>query len=180
MFRTSLIVIAAFTLILAACQTSNNPDGISQNYAVSDCNGFGAAAPHVFKDNSNYCDAEILHWSYDASTQTLSLADNRILLNCCGDHEMFMTLEQGVYVVTERDAPQFGDARCGCMCVFDYTMEAHKIPLGQFPIRLVRDVTDWPEGSGIVYEGTLDLSQGSGAIVLDDTPEPDWCQEPTL
>ena len=180
MFRTTLMVIAAFSLVLAACQTSNNPDGISQSYATSECNGFQAAAPHNFKNNGNYCDAEILHWSYDAATQTLSLADNRILLNCCGDHSMTMTLEQGVYVVTERDAPEFGDARCSCMCVFDYTMEAHGIPQGQIALRIVRDVTDWPDGSGIVFDDALDLTQGSGSIVISDVPEPDWCQEPAL
>jgi len=35
-----------------------------------------------------YCDAEVLHWQYGRSDGTLSLSDERILLNCCGDHAM--------------------------------------------------------------------------------------------
>ncbi len=119
----------------------------------------------------------MLHWAYRAETETLTLADARVLLNCCGEHAMTIDLLEGVYVVTETDDPEMtemGPARCGCMCVFDFTLQAAGIPQETIQVQLVREVSDWEEASDLIWEGELDLGQGTGAIVIDETYE-EWC-----
>jgi hypothetical protein len=170
----SLIAILSTSVAAAACGGGGGPE-IAQQQAVSECGGFEAQLRTTA--DTGYCDAEVLLWSYDSETSTLSLADNRIFLNCCGEHSMVVTEEEGVYVVTETDAPEFGDARCGCMCVFDFTVEVYDIVDQAFDFELVRDVTDSESGPEVVYEGSLDLSEGSGSIVLDETDIGDWCGE---
>jgi hypothetical protein len=64
------------------------------------------------------------------------------------------------------------------MCVFDFVVEVSGIPPGIIQIRIDRIVTDREEGNGTVFEGELDLSQGSGQEVIDDEPVDMWCTEP--
>ena len=146
---------------------------------ISACGGFEAEGSPLFghPDASDYCAAEVLHWTYESDTQTLKLADARVLLNCCGDHSFTVEEQNGVYVFTETDAPEGGWGRCACMCVFDFIIEVQGIPAGTIPIRIDRDVTDWPEGSGLVIEADLDLTQGSGSITIDETDVGPWCEE---
>ena len=117
------------------------------------------------------------YWSYDATTAELFLSDNRIELNCCGEHDMSIAKQGDVYVVTETDAPeQIGDgtSRCFCICVFDYSMTAQPIREDVIQLRIVRDVTDSDEGPQTVFEGSLDLTEGGGSVVIDETPS-EWC-----
>ncbi len=180
--------------LLAACGTAG-PEGeeqpeISQNAIVSDCGGFQTAQAmagglpdeqsqqpieHQLPDVAgyNYCDAELLHWSYDSATQQLSLLNSRIELNCCGLHDIQIQQQNGVYVITETDAPEMM-GRCGCMCVFDYALDAQGIPEQSIPVRVMRHVTD-NGGPYVVFEGELDLTQGSGVEVIDDEPSM-WCE----
>lgn len=157
--------------------TTELESGITQQQdRISECGGFEKAGDHLFGGPENYCDAEVLHWQYVPESQTLHLADARVLLNCCGDHTMTIKEVEGVYVVTETDDPEDGWGRCHCMCVFDYTMSAVGLAEGVIQLKIVREVSDWPEGSGDVWEGELDLSEGSGAIVIDDeTDVTGWC-----
>lgn len=172
MIRLSGFAAVLATTVAAAACGGGGP-ALSQQQAISECGGFEAQLRT--SADTGYCDAEVLLWSYDSEIGTLSLADNRIFLNCCGEHSMEVTEEDGVYVVTETDAPEFGDARCGCMCVFDFTVEVYEIFDQAFDFRLVRDVTDSETGLEIVYEGSLDLAQGSGSIILDETDIEPWC-----
>jgi hypothetical protein len=151
---------------------------IVQDDKVSACGGFEINGGGLFDAPLPYCAAEVLHWQYLAAEQTLKLADARVLLNCCGDHSFMVEEQGGVYLFTEIDAPEGGWGRCACMCVFDYVIEVQGVAEQLLPIKIVRDVTDWPEGSGDVWEGDLDLSLGSGSIVIDDTAEDMWCTEP--
>jgi hypothetical protein len=173
--RKTLVLASAFLMVVAAgCggfgTEHENPGEIThQEDEISGCGGFEKEG-NFFDVALAYCDAEILYWQYDAETETLMLADARVLLNCCGDHSMTIEEVEGVYVVTERDAPMNYGARCACMCVFDFTMEATGIPEGTIQLRIVLEVTDWEEGSGTVFEGELDLTQGSGSVIIDDTP----------
>jgi len=177
---TRVILSATFviSMILAtACGGySSGPGSItSQSDQVSNCGGFEQQGDALFDAGLPYCDAEVLHWRYDAATGILELADARILLNCCGIHSMQIAEQDGVYVITERDEPEFDNARCACMCVYDFTIEASGIAEGVIPLRIEREVTDWEEGSGLVWEGELDLSQGSGSVVIDETDVGPWC-----
>lgn len=174
----------ALCLGLAMGCGAGDPDGsdsdlIPQSFAVSECGGFGdsrlgggAQAP------STYCDAEVLAWSYDSSAARLTLSNERVLLNCCGDHTVKLTEEQGVYVMTETDAPEMtsvGPSRCHCMCVFDMEVSAEPIASGVIDIELRRHVTDSGDGVQTVHRGKLDLSSGSGELVISTRDAGLWC-----
>ena len=159
--------------------TPTTPGGlIPQTYKISDCGGFDAATKADFAP-TGYCDAEVLKWSYDAATGTLKLRDNRVLLNCCGDRTMTLVEKtDGSYEILEVDAPEAaaGGSRCNCMCVFDLTMEASAIAGGTIQVTLSREVTDSASGAETIWSGQIDLSKGSGDVVVDSTAVGFWCQ----
>ena len=176
---TMSLLLGLSLVLFSACGGNNEEDSpvISQSDAVSGCGGFALTRTPSFDDyTGQYCDAEVLHWEYDELNQKLDIRDARILLNCCGDHGMDIAFEDGIYVVTETDAPEGGAGRCACLCVFDYDLSATGIPGGVIPLRLMRHVSD----SGNIYqvwEGELDLAEGSGFVILDNSPEDVWCGE---
>jgi len=179
---TTLASAAATIFLAAACNVdvgdfpdSATSDDLVQQSEISECGGFAQAMDSG--DGAAYCDAEMLHWSYDAATEKLSLTNTRVELNCCGDHSMVIEQYHNVYTVTETDAPEMigvGEgARCGCTCVFDFAVTAEGVAERLIQLQLDRHVTD----SGpleTVVDVTIDLSQGSGSVVVDDT-ESFWC-----
>ena len=168
--HTRIATILCATTLASACTESFDPV-IQQHSATSECGGFAAESGK--RSSADYCDAEMLYWQYDGVNQTLSIDNDRILHNCCGEHSMTVSEADGVYVVTERDAPEFGDARCGCTCVFDFSVTAVGIPAGVIPLRIIRDVTDAGEPVTVLDE-TIDLDAGSGSFIIDPQPT-DWC-----
>ncbi len=144
---------------------------------ISACGGFvggnpGAKIPPP--DPTTYCNAERLLWNYDASTKTLGLTNSRILLNCCGDHSITVTKDGDTVVFTETDAPENG-TRCKCMCVYDYASDVSPIETGILSFRIVRNVTDAQPAVTTVWEGTLDLSAGTGEVVVNTDDVGGWC-----
>ncbi len=174
---------AVASLLAGACTTQvvdetiiEPTDEITQQATTSGCGGF--SQPRDAGDEPAYCDAEVLAWSYDAAQQELTLTDRRMELNCCGVHGMSIVQQGDVYVVTETDAPEIyegTEARCSCMCVYDFALEAQGIPEQVIQLKLERDVTDGGQGVQTLFEGALDLTAGSGFEILDDTPSM-WCE----
>lgn len=167
--------VALASVLVAACGSTFEPgdDGpsIKQQAHLSDCGGFdnplsGGSDPAP----ASYCDAEVLHWNYDAATQRLTLSDERIELNCCGHHDMLIEQQGDVHVVTETDAPGSLGERCGCMCVFDFALEADGIAEDVIQLRIVRHVTDEMAAPEVVFEGALDLAAASGSEIIDPAP----------
>ncbi|MBW2522991.1 MAG: hypothetical protein JRI23_02390 [Deltaproteobacteria bacterium] len=179
---TTLTTAAATLLLASACSvTVDDPADpatsateLVQQDEVSECGGFAQA---MDSSGAEYCDAEMLYWSYDATTEKLSLTNTRIELNCCGEHSMVIAETPGGYTVTETDAPEMigpGEgARCSCMCVFDFALAAEGVSERTIQLNLDRNVTDQGPVERVL-EATIDLSEGSGAIVVDDT-ETFWC-----
>lgn len=175
---------AAATILLASACTTEIVDidpvipenNLVQQHEVSDCGGFPQAMDA--DDGPAYCDAEMLHWSYDPATEKLSLVNSRVELNCCGEHSMVIEEHMNVYTVTETDAPEMiglGEgARCGCTCVFDFALSAEGIAERLIQLRLERDVTDQGPVQ-TVLDVTIDLSELGGSIVVDDS-ESFWCE----
>jgi hypothetical protein len=159
------------------------PGVLEQHHAISDCGGFAANAGDPGTDEEGadgYCDAELLNWAYDDETQALEMTDARLVLNCCGERTMAMEYVEGVYVVTETDAPE-GDvgARCDCVCVFDIALAVEGLPEETIPVRLQRVVTDEMTSPVVIWEGDLRLGDGEGSVVLDPEPLPEgMCSEP--
>jgi hypothetical protein len=159
------------------CESSGPQDPPSQSYAISECGGFEAKSTWSYGD---YCDAEVLRWALDPATGALTFTDQRVLLNCCGERSITVAEQNGTYVITETDAPEAGAGRCYCMCVFDFEVTYNPgVPYGNtVPIQLVRDVTDDNAPPITVYSGTIDLTAGSGAIVVDTTDAGGFCSQP--
>lgn len=200
-FYGSLIgMLGAACLIGAACSSTTTSSGtggasgtgggggtpgdmLNQAPQTSVCGGFlkggQAKATIPMADPATYCEAEKLLWAYEESSQSLALNNIRMQLNCCGQHTIQGALdENGVYVITEKDEPELtpsGPARCGCECVFDFATVIDPVPAGTIQIKIVREVTDSTTPSVVAYEGSIDLSQVSGSIVIStDSAEP-WC-----
>ncbi len=152
------------------------PAELSFSGETSECGGFAEAEEPV-DSGEGYCDAERLTWTYDADGGFLDLTDARVLLNCCGEHDIDIVEEDGVYVITETDAPVDGAGRCDCMCVFDFALTASGIPAGTIPVRLQRHVTDEGAAPAVVWEGELDLAAGAGEVIIDETDVGMWCGE---
>ena len=154
---------------------------LAQEQKISACGGFSQQEQSIVVDRATYCDAEVLHWQYDATSEKLTISNTRVTLNCCGEHSMTVSEEGDTYVVTERDAPEeIGPlpgmtARCGCMCVFDFDVTVSNVPAGTIQLELVRDVTDVESGPTTPWQGELDLGAGQGSIVIDSSAS-DWCQ----
>jgi hypothetical protein len=172
---TVMAWLAGLAIGTGACGNFSGKAFFDQTEDLSDCGGFGQIQSPLLADPPPYCDAEVLHWAYTPAQERLTLTDARVELNCCGIHHLTLDWEDGVYLATETDEPEFGDARCGCMCVFDFTVAATGVPEETIHLRLVRTISDWAEESGTVWEGDLDLSLGAGFVVLDTTPSM-WCE----
>jgi len=170
----------ALALAGAGCGQFTGEPLFPQAERLSPCGGLEAAgqALGLRAVPPAYCDAELLIYWYDRDAARLTLRDARALLNCCGEHHTRLSYQDGVFVMLETDDPEFGDARCACMCVFDFEVIAEGIPEEPIQLRVERVVSDWPEGTGAVWEGELDLTLGSGFVVVDPEPEPNWCQPP--
>ncbi len=165
------IILAATGLLIASCSGG-------QSGTVSECGGFeglGNTYALTNQDATDYCDAEVILWTYDSAAKSLTLSNERIELNCCGDHSINVEqIDEATFTVTEEDAPEFGDARCGCMCVFDFTVTADEVVEGVISLEVTREVTDDENPYTEVYTGDIDLSAGEGRIVVDDNPTM-WC-----
>ncbi len=98
------------------------------------------------------------------------------MLNCCGEHDITVTQQpDGSYLVLETDI-EGDEGRCRCECVFDYQVSIENIPLGTIDVVIQRSVE--PETVLIdVWSGTLDLAEGGGAELIDDSSAEPWCSE---
>jgi len=163
-------------------QPNNDPTAnpnLEQGFDVSDCGGF--EPPSWQSDSAGDEDPpedqecpEHIWWAYDAMGEgplTFTLRNDNVLLNCCGDHKMAINeVGDASYVITEIDAPEGGDGRCECMCVFDYGVSTTEIPMGVIDIVVEREVTDSDAGMEEIWSGTIDLEEGSGEIFIQDNP----------
>ena len=178
MKRLALMGTLVGSLLVCACGVEEAPkegNTIPQSSRVSECGGFDAAQRSSTSYTGDYCASEVLGWTYDAKAGKLKLTDNRVLLNCCGDHSVKVSKQNGTYVITETDAPQQGNQRCQCMCVFDFELSIEQLSGGVISIELVRDVTDDASGPESVFKGKLDLSKGAGAEVVNSKDASSWC-----
>jgi len=165
-------------LLAAGCGEFTGLPVFEQRERLSPCGGLESVGQTLRAAPPAYCDAELLLFWYDRGRSRLTLRDARVLLNCCGEHHASLSYQGGVYVLRETDDPEFGGVRCACMCVYDFEVIAEGIPEEVIQVRVERAVSDWPGGSGVAFEGELDLALGDGFVVVDPEPEPNWCEPP--
>jgi hypothetical protein len=130
--------------------------------------------------DEDYCGAEVLRWRYDPPSATLKLSDARLLLSCCGQRAMSVERFDRIYEITERDEPDGVLGRCEDRCTFDFSVGVQEVPQGEVYVRLLRDVVDEQGSASVVWSGSLDLTRGAGAVVLDAVASAPTCQERAL
>ncbi len=176
-FKAVAVLLVALSTASCGDSSETKVEPLSYDAALSDCGGFETKT-----QRSDYCAAEIAKWEYDHASKTLVFSDNRIMLNCCGEHDITVRQDGDVYAITEHDAPEQtedgGQTRCKCTCPFDYQVELKNMPSDIVEIRLLRNITDDDQWTNaLVWEGTLDLTEESGEIVIDDTPVAFACED---
>lgn len=146
------------------------PVNIALNPRLSECGGF-AAVPRA--ENDPDCVDELLDWSVDAENGLIHFTNTGVFLNCCGIHDITVALVQGVYVITETDDPDPVDGRCKCMCMFDFAVDMPMVEATTIGVRIERLVAEDGETPATVWEGEIDLTPGSGEIVVEQ--DVGWC-----
>jgi len=145
---------------------------ITQSASFSKCGGFDQPA-NTKVPNPN-CGNEELVWTFDSSTGSLNLINQDIFLNCCGIHTLDVSdLAGGGFLVAEEDAPEQGGGRCNCMCLFDFMVDIEDVTEQVLPIKITRLVTDSSSPAETVWEGSLDLSLGTGTVTIKENVG--WC-----
>ncbi len=150
-------------------QPQPQPQPLPQAATFSLCGGFAAAKTNA-PPATDYCANEVLTWRHDPQTGRLIVSDNRVPLNCCGDHALTASLEKGVYVLRETDAPEAKTGgRCFCLCVFDFQIAIDNVPAKLITVKLMRDVLDDNAPEQMVWTGQIDLSKATGSVIVDTT-----------
>ena len=170
--RLAIPWVSAVLLLGNACHETT-PPFVGQTARLSECGGFAAKGDTLYADPEAYCDAELVHWSYDPVSRVLSLADTRVLLNCCGSRSIQASAGDGVYLINERDQPV--GPRCHCQCVYDFALDLAGVPEGELFFKLTRDVEDDPAPAALVIEEMIDLTVSAGSFVVDDTDVGPFC-----
>jgi len=151
-----------FSVLVMSCGSDSpvrNEENLSVKQAlVSPCGGFQQTSGTSRKSSGD--DIEKVSWTFDAEPGTLTLVHSHVNLNCCGERSVSMRREDGFVVVEEDD--QAGEpGRCRCMCFIDFSITIGGITSVKLPVRLVLTVDST---AVIKWEGTLDLTAGSGEI----------------
>ena len=156
--------------------TNDTTANLELSYNISECGGFsgGAGGGEGEEDMAPeapylYCDAEILFWSYDAATGIVTFHDARAMLNCCGEHSVVLEELASSVSITLVDEPE-DLGRCNCTCAFDYDFTLSGVSGDSIAIELYRLITDSSDVPEPLYAGTIDLTMGSGSIVINDQP----------
>ena len=136
--RNSLIFILELMLYVTAIDCGGGyPSGkLQQREQISTCGGFTATDKIWLGDPAAYCDAEVLHWSYQLDTHTLQLINARTYLNCCSERHISAELANGVYLITETIGPDAAKGWCRCQCVFDLSIEIQDVSGTEVKIKI--------------------------------------------
>ena len=159
-----------------------DPATVETRSAVSECHGFGhhdPFGPRLASAAVNLplpWDVQQLHWSY--ADGTLRLTNTNVRLNCCGGIlEAALHHDGDRWVMHESESPKpgpdgFPGGLCGCICPFDFVVEASGLSAAPFDLLVTREIDSGEHGDAArnpglsVFEGTLDLSQGEGSILV--------------
>jgi hypothetical protein len=170
-FFFSLFLMLSFSTMMGC------PDTVQEG-EVSECGGFPGTAEFAITDPGHdgmrdYCDAQVLYWEF--ADGTLTILDSRVMLNCCGQHSVSI-IGGDTITIYEQDDPEPGNMRCDCRCAYDFRAELDGLLAGPVEIELLLHVTDVTDDPTQLWSGSVDLTDGSGEIVIDATPEPDFCE----
>ena len=168
---------------LSGCTTPVEVDpNIAINPLISECGGFTIArsAGLDHGDGTAFCNDEMLHWEYNEALQMVRLVNDFVWLNCCGVRNVSVTkTSEGRYEMYQTDNPAI-EGRCDCECSFDFKVDvsaAPKVSIGAVPtvlhLDIIREILDAKPVSRTVWSGSIDLTQISGEILIEE--DVGWC-----
>jgi len=139
--------------------------GIGFNGKSSECGGFETVTRAL--DNNPDCEDEAMHFTWDAESGVVHFVHENVDFNCCGERDIHVFHEDGVYVVYEDESPEglFG-GRCSCYCLYDMAVDFDVGDNRVFKFQVVTDVSDddEPEHKSPIWD--IDVSSGETTIVL--------------
>jgi len=139
-------------------------EGVEENVQVSGCRGFNSQNLYSL-NNEPICD-HLISWKYNKIENILSILNQDVMLNCCGEHDVRIEKTEDGIKYTMIDNSVQG-ARCGCSCLFDFSADVKIVSQGELTISVRTDVEE-NEGPEAVWEGKINLSEGSGTIVVKE------------
>ena len=153
---------------------ATEPENIGLNPMYSECGGFQPETRLAEEDPN--CGDETLEWDVDSESGVLTFTNTDVFLNCCGIHDIQVTVQDGVYVITETDRPADGEGRCFCQCLFDFQIQIPPIDGDAIDVRIERVVTDEGTGEAVVaWEGRIDTTTGQGIVTIKE--DVGWCNQ---
>lgn len=162
-------VICAIVLILvlfAGCENNLDNSNRADNVQISDCGGFESVAATKLPGGETEDCSQLIVWNYDDSTGVLNVMNEAVRLNCCGEHSVMIRESDGGYEFNIIDKSEHG-ARCDCTCSFDFGADITEIDTSSVKLTVYTDVEEETEKT-LQWEGTLDLKQKSGTIVVKE------------
>ncbi|KYF65637.1 hypothetical protein [Sorangium cellulosum] len=160
---TALATVGSLLLLGACLETEPARVGV-----VSEAGGFVDPERRLaVEGDESYCSSEVLRWRYDRSSGALTIADSRLLLNCCGQRAMHVERIDSIYEITERDEPDAANPRCDAVCAFDFTVAIPEVAPGKVFVRLLRDVVDAQGSAELIWQGEIDVRKSVGQVVLE-------------
>ena len=156
-----IFIVLSGILVFAGCGESD----IGENVRVSECGGFEDRETVTFKEEEQKCD-QLIIWEYDEAQNVLSILNQDVLLNCCGEHDIRIEKTGNNIEYTMIDNSVQG-ARCGCMCRFDYSADIKNVTEGEISLTVFTDVEE-EEALETVWEEKINLSEGSGTILIKE------------
>ncbi len=164
----ALATVGSLVLLNACLETEPAQVG-----AVSEAGGFVEPERRLaVEGEESYCGAEVLRWRYDPSSGSLTVADSRLLLNCCGQRVMHVDRIDSIYEITERDEPDATNPRCDSVCAFDFAVAIPEVAPRKIYVRLLRDVVDAQGSAELIWQGEIDVRKLSGEVVIDHVAAP--------
>ncbi|WP_437578212.1 hypothetical protein [Sorangium sp. So ce887] len=164
----ALATVGSLVLLSACLETEPAQVG-----TVSEAGGFVEPERRLaVEGEESYCGAEVLRWRYDPSSGSLTVADSRLLLNCCGQRVMHVDRIDSIYEITERDEPDAANPRCDSVCAFDFAVAIPEVAPRKIYVRLLRDVVDAQGSAELIWQGEIDVRKLSGEVVIDHVAAP--------
>ena len=160
-----LIILLGFMVLTSCGGVDTASSEVEKN--ISECGGFEERAVFNFKAYSEEmsCD-QLVIWKYNKTEKVLNIVNQDVRLNCCGEHDIKIEKTEENIKYTMIDNPDHG-ARCDCMCYYDYSADIGNVSGTEINLSVFTDVAE-NEGTENVWEGKIDLSEGSGIIVVKE------------
>ncbi len=165
-----LFIFTALTIMVVYCNPLRDVerDDMGTGSSISDCGGFSLLENRLAtNEEDDMTRDEVLIWEYDAATKAVSLLNQNVWLNCCGEHDMHIVAGDNstAYDIYETDQPERA-GRCSCMCFFDYQITLPNVQDSPIHLKLIRWVEDNTPQQETIWTGELDLTETEGTILI--------------